>query len=353
MNDVTSTNSTDSDQGEITFKVGHDEFKEFICGILGKPQIITKSFYGTFDLSKEDIENIHHLLAQRIMQQNNGMLASFNANIFYDDQSSVVLNSINEFSSYNEIRPICSKAVHLSFTFLVHFNDKTTPEKQQIDISIIASSDYFAPIFDDSINLKSRYIFGISNTINFRVEHTARTWGADIESLLTGQIKSWLKETSKTRKFVNKHDGKISFLVGAIFFLSCILGISFNANHFMEKQLSSIHSVVANSNNTLESVGIKVDTLINMFAVGAWQRFTLSAVGLSVLSLIVSIFLAAMAANYAGKRTPSFVTLTKKSEELRNNSIRKSSRDWIMFYVSIATSIACGVIANIIFQYVF
>ena len=38
--------------------------------------------------------------------------------------------------------------------------------------------------------------FSESSAVVFRIRHTARTWGADIEALLTGYIQNFLKKVS-------------------------------------------------------------------------------------------------------------------------------------------------------------
>lgn len=46
-----------------------EEFREFISGLLGKPQTITKHMAGPFELTTRDIENFYHLVVQRVSQQ--------------------------------------------------------------------------------------------------------------------------------------------------------------------------------------------------------------------------------------------------------------------------------------------
>ena len=89
-----------------------EDFKEFVSGLLGKPQTITKRFLGKFDISKEDIESFHHVLTQRVAQQNEGKLIQFTIKIVYDDNSSVLLNSLEDFIHYNEVRHVSSIAAH-------------------------------------------------------------------------------------------------------------------------------------------------------------------------------------------------------------------------------------------------
>lgn len=64
-----------------------------------------------------------------------------------------------------------SRAVHLTWQYLVKFRDKKTFEKQEIAISFITDNNGSMPSFDDDVN--QRYY---DSGISFRISHTARTW---------------------------------------------------------------------------------------------------------------------------------------------------------------------------------
>lgn len=62
-----------------------DYFRDFVAGLLGKPQTITKEIFGAFELNKDDIANFYHLVIQRVGQQNESTLIQFTVRIVYDD----------------------------------------------------------------------------------------------------------------------------------------------------------------------------------------------------------------------------------------------------------------------------
>lgn len=87
------------EKGFVTLPFAHDDFKDFIIGLLGKPQTITKSFSGVFEIKKNHIINIHNLIDQRIKQQNDASLIRLNARVMFDDNSSILLRSLEELIS--------------------------------------------------------------------------------------------------------------------------------------------------------------------------------------------------------------------------------------------------------------
>ena len=138
-----------------------------------------------------------HLVEQRVSQQNAGTLIQFTAKIDYSDNSSVLLNSLDAFRTHVEVRPIASVAVHLSWTYLIQFQGKTAPEKQQIDVTLHGASKF-------AVQTESGLISGPGGYIFIRISHTARTWGVDMESLLLGHFRTLIRAEPKiARRFKN------------------------------------------------------------------------------------------------------------------------------------------------------
>lgn len=328
-----------------------DQFGEFVSGLLGKPQTIEKSMHGIFELERQDVVNTFHLLDQRIHQQNDASLIQFTVRILYDDDSSVLLNSISDFESYTEIRPIASIGVVLSWTYLIKFKNKRVPEKQEVSLSFRSGDDEIGVgslIVDDGIVVrKSRSWYG--SGIFLRVSHTERTWGVDIESLLTGHVKSLFKHSSNAEKFIYKNSGEIGLSAGIIFFLSAIVGVVITSSRFIEVYLDKVHALSTETANSAVVMASKLDFLVEVISTGVWPRFIFSVIVFLLISLILSIALGVWVGTKADNRPMSYVLLSKAAVERRSKSITKLQRDWYMFAVSVAVSVVTGVVSNIIF----
>lgn len=336
------------DKTMVVLPCGPEEFKDFISSLLGKPQTIGKGFTGSFDISFKDIENIHLLILQRIQQQNDASLIQFTSRIIFHDDSSVLLNSIDDLLHYNEIRPIVSTAIYLSWSFIVRFQDRSTPEKQDIDVSFISKSGTNGPFIhggDGSI------IFASSDTpddgfISLRIRHTARTWGADIEALLSGHIKTLLHPDSKTRSFVRKQKDKISLAVSALFFLSTIVICFWSGTHLLSIQKQELVGYLGNAKDLPD----KVDIILTTLSSGLWARYYFSVLIFLILSLITSISLGVWVDKAADSNKPSFVLLTRQSDKAKKDLLAKYERKWRTFLLSVFTSIVTGVIGNVLFK---
>lgn len=196
------------DTDVIVLPVEREHFAEFISGLLGKPQVIGRIINGSFCLDKSDVTNVHALLSQRVLGQNDSSLINFSARVFYSDNSSVMTNSYEDFMSYAEIRPLYSTGLELSWRWLVKFRGRDVPEKQDVNLSFRASRKTTEGtfIFEDDL-----FPTHVSSAIFIRTSHTERSWGSDVDILLKGFVENILYKEHPARVFLRKH----SKLIGA------------------------------------------------------------------------------------------------------------------------------------------
>ncbi len=173
-----------------------DQFSGFIAGLLGQPQEVDGGEFGTFCIDKTEIIQAYHLITQRVFQQNGTNPIAFEVTIVYDDGTSIKLNSLNDFESFYEPKPVTSTECHLNFIYLIQFPTSAVPEKQEITISYVSSTETrsrklrLAIFADSTIGMFAR------GYISYTVKYTARTWGADVESLLKNYINHQLDRRS-------------------------------------------------------------------------------------------------------------------------------------------------------------
>jgi hypothetical protein len=346
MKDASPPDETKGPNNAVILPCEPDQFRDFIAGLLGKPQTISRRLLGPFEVTKSDLENLHHLLEQRIVSQNEATLVQFTASISYDDNSSVLLNSLYDFQVYKEVKPLVSNAVTLSWTYLMKFRNKKFPERQQIDITFHARREagYIEDV--DGISLSSKRT---ASAIRFQIAHTDRTWGTDIESLLTGQLGTFEKRDYGLRKFAYLHSGFIGFSAFVFLFLSALGAAFYATGGLIEKYLAEARRLADSSQQSSEFVTKKLDFLIDIIASGFWTRYAFFLMGFVVLALIASIFSGAMVGSSAGTVRPSFVLLTPRAEEARIVGLQRYEKDWMTFLIALAGMLLVAVIGNYLF----
>jgi hypothetical protein len=340
------TQSPKPDSFAVMLPCSAETFGDFVSGLLGKPQTIQRTFVGSFDVRRVEIENTFHLVDQRVRQQNKASLIQFTVSVSYDDGSSVLVGSLSDFSHYVEVRPLVSVAAHLTWIYLIQFQDKNVPEKQRIEFWF-----HTAPTRSDMLDVPSAVLpstYPWSGDLGFRIEHTARTWGVDLESLLSNHAGGLLKEEHPVARLVYRNSGKIGVGVAALFLLTVFIGAYLSTRHFADQQIATAQAVLR------EPVIVhKIDFVIERFASGVWTQFNFALTVFLLVALVGAVFLGVWSGTVAENRPPSFVLLTKRAEERRERLMNKRKRQWWWFGASVFVSVVTGVIANILFDYFF
>ena len=332
----------DIQKGHLIMPFNEEQFKDFVTGLLGTPQTITKRIKGNFEVHLKDLQNFHDLINQRVTQQNGGRLIQLKTQIYYSDESSVLLSSYEELVTYNEVKPVISQAARMTWSYLIQFPDKGVPEKQEIEI-MIASTPQGNVIESDGIPV----FFPIFGQFMITIKHTARTWGADIEALITNQINSILMPCSKIKDFVRKKSGTISVLAATLFLLSALLSIFFSTHAFNAREIATASNFIS-QNHDLNS---KTDYLLNYIAKNAQNLFFLKSQLFIVSSIFLAIILGFWVENLADNKEISYLVLTREAKKSRDTQVKKSRRKSIWFWISIAVSILTGVASNYLFKW--
>jgi hypothetical protein len=332
----------DLQKGYLTLPFNEKQFASFIKGLLGTPQTITKRIKGNFEIHLKDLQNFHDLLDQRIAQQNNGILIQLKTQIYYNDESSVILSSYEELITYNEVKPVISVAVRMTWSYLIQFADKEAPEKQEIEIMIVSSPPGNI-IEDDDIPV----IFPSFGLFKIIIKHTARSWGADIESLLTNQIESIITPCSKLKEFLRKKSSTIGILIAILFLISSLVGIYISTIVFNKTEVEKVTQFIKNS----VDINSKTDYLLNYIAANAQNLFFLKSLLFVVVSVFIAIILGTWVDSLADNYTRSYLVMTREAKKNRDRLVEKSKRQFLLFWLSVFVSIVTSVIANFIFRW--
>jgi hypothetical protein len=287
--------SADHSEYAVLLPCTPDEFGDFVSGLLGKPQTIEKSIRGVFEFTHDAVANTFHLVKQRIDSQNEATLIQFTIRIEYDDNSSVLLNSLQDFLTYSEVRQIASVGVALSWVYLVKFKNSNVPEKQEIYLSFrTGDDDEVGNIFaeDDGVFIiqssRRRSLSGVF----LRIRHTDRTWGTDLESLLTGHVKTLMKTPQPTEKFIYGHSGEIGFTCFDLVLIGAIVGVLWTFSSFVDSYQGKLKALSDTTSHQADQLIIsKIDFLLEVISSGAWPRLEFAAIGFLAISLVIAIFL--------------------------------------------------------------
>ncbi len=350
--DIRIVNKETSQEGFVILPLGDEQFKDFIKSLLGSPQSLGKLIPGPYEIDIDDVRNLYMLIFQRVSQQNGGVLAQFVAKIRFSDRSSVELKSIEELLTYNEVRPVTSVALHLTWDFVVQFEDKSHPEKQKISVSFLTSAGIYAIEFIDEDEIPFETVGG--GFIQFRIEHTARTWASDMVALLSSYAESLIQSPPKYKVFLAKHSSAIALGISSLFMALVMGGILFTTQAFAELRTSEVDAFIQTKNLAdLPSINEKLNFIAHYGANNIWFQYIMAVIIFVFLAYIFAKTFSSWVEDSLRIGSPSFVLLTKRSFIDKQKTQNRLSRRWQAFVGTILLSVITGIVANIIFALFF
>lgn len=322
-----------------------EQFQEFITGLLGKPQTISQQMQGSFEMSLADFTTFHHLICQRVNQQNHATLIQMTVQIGFDDGSSVLLNSFDDFSVFHEIRPVVSSRINLSWIFLIQFPDRKFPERQTIDVSFNTNAEAQISYYESEDIFLKVLKSAPGPYVGFRIQHTARTWGADIQSMLENHLNSVLQKDRPERTYIKKHSDKISLFVFFAILITAFWIVFSTGSDLLSRDSKAITSISGETVPVIE----KLDFLIKYTSSSLWPKYLLTSSAYLVTAFAFAIVVGFSIDSGANGYRPSFILLSQVAEKERVAALKKYERGWLKFLISIVVSVVAGVFSNILF----
>lgn len=313
-------NDTDTLAGQVSLPFNKEQFKNFIVSLLGKPQTITKKYRGNFELTKENVYTIFETLNQRIYQQNDAQLIQFRATIYYNDNSTVTLSGYEHFVHYNENLPLVSIGLHLTWQYLIKFRDKDNYEKQEISLSFISNSNVVIDGHDGLHNYQP---------VSLLINHTARTWGADIEGVISKYLQSIVKPSSRIINFFKYDSIKVENLLYSIILIITLI-LSIWRYYDMSSKIS-IHDTP--------------------FWIQYFGKHIFLFLGLFSLAKITAVLLEEF--DFYSSNSSNFLLLTSESYHYREKVKNSMKKRYFKYFATFIGSILLSIISNILYSKLF
>ncbi len=169
------------------------------------------------------------------------------------------------------------------------------------------------------------------------------------DGLLAGSLETLRKPLVGLRRLSYKYSGRIGMGVAVIVLICALLASYFVTAAFVNRYIAAAKALPVSATPNFDVVAREVQFLIGIIASGMWTRYAVYVIGLFVVSIILAIVCGAFVSAYAETTRPSFVLLTKQTDEFRRTELQKCEQSWWIFIFSLFGSIFISVIGNLIF----
>lgn len=319
------------------------EFAEFISGLLGKPQTIDRWFDDSFLLSRDDVESLYALVIQRISSQNESSLIGFSIRLSYEDNSSVLLNSFEEFRTYNEVKPLVSTGISLNWRWLVKFSHSHVPEKQEIDVAFQAQKARWS---GDRILVSSSET---RSKMTSRISHTNRSWGSDLDLLIMGFLQDRIQPEKVFRKYMRRWSAWAGLCAGSLVTLSLIvLILGIYAEIGRRAYVSALSVWVESDMSPIDVISGKIDFLISqtpgfVSPIGSFLQFVFLS-----FSVFVGIGIGVLVNIETEQQSPSAVAITRQAVVRRDAMLKAYEKSFSRTMWGAAGMILASVVVKLL-----
>jgi len=314
-----------------------EKMGQFVLSLLGQPQSIERETLGIFNVNLEWLINLHNIINQRIVSQNESTLANFSVEISFYNDSKRILHTVEELERYNEVKRVTTKEVKLTWTYIVKFPSSELPERQSISIFISTEGLRINENKSSLTKLLSAY----KGIVRYQIASTERTWADDIDKIFDSEIDKILKKDSILHLI-----GNLVVVIGIYLSMIGSVAITFiyRGIYINEKKEGIIKSIVENSTNEATN---KIDFLYKLAVAD------IDKVGLNPIPLLLSI-LGGFGALFIGTilltiKEPCFLTLTQKDEIFRERKNKKQGIKLALWILGFIVSLFGGLLSNHIY----
>lgn len=342
--------SDDENDSVISIPVSKKDLGGFICDLLGQKQSLERTYDVEFEIDHSWLMNLHEMIDQRISQQANSHLINFNAVVYFDNGTKRTITTIEAFRAYHETKPEVSNGVKIVWEYLVLFPKRPHPEKQQISFTAsvfehkVSERKMFLDIFSERLAFS-----GKESLINIQIDHTERTWGDDIENI----ISSCVQEATKTVSLgfiVTQISRLIMTLAIFIFMFFYPLYHAFVSTgeslEFIQQEFLKLKEV---QDITTELLNQKVELIFD--AVTKIEHSKNSGTVWLLISAFVGPFVTLLFLAITRSTQQSHVLLSSKAKQQQEKFQRRNKNRAAVIALSYIASIAAGIIGNYGFQF--
>jgi hypothetical protein len=323
----------------VSIPVSGRALANFLVDLLGQRRSTERIFRGDrFTVDHNWLINLHLILDQRIVSQNEGQLVSFKANIYYDNGRISNVFTYDGFSAYRDISSDVCVGVEMSWMYLIKFPGKELPEKQEVNFAISVDEKYKERKLQQKYKFSEYVTLGADqqSIIRINISYSDYSWGEDILSQIARYVESSLRKPDFIARVV---DVLQNFSVLPILAFALILFASYLETRFFSTARNIVGAAIDNGMQVSSAeISKKMDVILQ------GEKYLVFRTQLSFLfALVYSAVMLILIFTALGLRASSFIIMNDYSKGIID--VYRSRLNIIHF--AIIVSLVVGIIASV------
>lgn len=321
---------------------------DFITNLLGQQQTIERSRDIYFDIDHAWLVNLHELINQRISQQASANLIEFLSIIHFESGLKRTLTTAEAFQGYIETKKESITAITMLWSYLVQFPNKSYPEKQEISFHarIKQEENEIKKEYKGPIRLTFSTLSSDESLISYGISHTERTWGDDIETLISNQVDRVVR-SQNSLWIVIYNFLRWGCAVGLFAF--CITYPLYSISNTTSQALIPLMETYEAIQPTAIDMNIlseKLDILAQMIA--TTKERTASSFG--ILLIFIAPFISGLLLSISKLKNHSFIVMSAHDSERREKALKKEKKRIPIMFGGYALAVLAGIIGNFAYE---
>ena len=340
----------------ISLPVKKKDLGQFISGLLGQQQTIERDIDINFDIDHLWLLNLHDLISQRIHQQADAHLTDFTSVIYFKKGLKRTFTSIEAFRSYLETKKELPVGIKIIWNYLIQFPAKEYPEKQQITFSAQIHSQNRAKATSIKDRFKLEYF--IFNTIsgesersslNYQIDHTERTWGADIEVIISNQVDEVTRGNQVKDTLYNLSRLMLAIIMLLFTLIYPIYSDLTDRTQNIDELINNYLALDLAGKSLSDGVNEKLDHIVSMIEVIGKPN---NEKGFEVFILLLGMPITLIMLRLTRKSTYSFMVLSKEAKNYRELKLKQEKRSVWILIGSFILSVLAGIVSSFGFTWI-
>lgn len=341
----------DGEEVALSLPIKKKDLGAFISGLLGQQQSIERDIEAKFDIDHAWVVNLHETINQRIYQQADAHLTDFTAVIYFENGLKRTFTSFAAFKTYSETKKQIPVGIKIIWIYLVQFPKKQYPEKQQITFSAQIHTKNISEVKTSKNRLEFLILDTITgeserSSLNYQIDHTERTWGDDIETIISNQVDEVIRGNQFKDALFDISRLTLTLIILLFSFIYPVYSIyssTYHKSQIMTEAMTNYLSLSHNLVNSIDGVNKKLDAVANMIQI-VGKRDEIS--GLLMLMLFAGPPISIILLRLTRKKTYSFLVFSKESERNRASKLEQEKRSTWILVGSFCLSVLAGIVGN-------